>query len=113
LKKSKNISEDKARETAERVMSFFGFEDAIIDNILASRDRDIFYMLESVGILKTLKEEVTVKRGHIWRIHYWLLNKEKIFEWAEGEKKEKKEATLQEVYESINDEVWHKHSEEM
>ena len=43
------------------VMDFFGYEERILDNRLTPRDRDIFYMLEGLGLLKTEMEEKIVE----------------------------------------------------
>ena len=71
---------DWVENIARFIMDFFGYEDRILDNRLTPRDRDIFYMLEGVDILKTEMEEASIQKGKIWRIHYWVLNKERISE---------------------------------
>lgn len=58
---------------AEYVLSFFGYESEVIDNRLDPDDRDVFYMLEEAGLLSTRQEEVFIKKGKLWRIHYWIL----------------------------------------
>ena len=63
-------------------MSFFGFTDQVIDNRLTSEDRDVFYMLEEEGFLTTRQEEVHLKKGKLWRIHYWILKKDQILRLA-------------------------------
>ena len=65
-------------QIASFVMDFFGYEDRILDNTLTPRDRDIFYMLEGMGLLKTEMEEATIQKGKVWRIHYWILNHDRI-----------------------------------
>lgn len=101
---------EEIHELAKYVMDFFGFEDAIIDNILEPHDRDVFYMLEEERILSTERDEVAVQRGKIWRIHYWILNKREILRLAEehetGPVGEKKAPCS--IYEEIDDEVWKK-----
>jgi len=67
-------------QIAQFVMDFFGYEERILDNRLTPRDRDIFYMLEGMDLLRTEMEEATIQKGKIWRIHYWILNKDKILE---------------------------------
>ena len=91
-----NWEEDEIKEIAEMVISFFGFEDAMIDNLLKPKDRDIFYKLENEGILKTFEEEVQIQKGKLWRIHYWMLNKPRIFKLAEGPDKEEKQKQREE-----------------
>ncbi|GEM_PF-2483304 len=81
------------KNLAETVMNFFGFGERIIDNVLDSEERDIFYMFEDAGILKTEREEVSLWNGKNWRINYWVLNKDKIYESVDKfeEDKQKKE----------------------
>ena len=73
-----------ALEMADHVLNFFGFGERIIDNMLRTDDRDIFYMLEDLGILKTEREETTLYDGREWRIHYWIFRKERIAELLRG-----------------------------
>ncbi len=69
------LEEDVAEEMAQHVLNFFGFGERIIDNMLRTEDRDIFYMLEDLGILKTEREETTLYDGREWRINYWSIKK--------------------------------------
>ena len=64
-----------AMEMADHVLNFFGYGERIIDNMLRTDDRDIFYMLEDLGILKTEREETTLYDGREWRINYWTMKK--------------------------------------
>ena len=77
-------SED-ARTIAAHVLNFFGFNERIIDNVLEPDDRDTFYMLEDSGILETERDETTLYDGREWRIHYWMIRKERIVELAREE----------------------------
>ena len=72
------LSEDEAYDVAYCVLNFFGYSDRIIDNVLESGDRSIFYELEDIGILSTEREETTLYDGREWRIHYWLFRHDKI-----------------------------------
>ncbi|MBN1390001.1 MAG: hypothetical protein JXA22_05105 [Candidatus Thermoplasmatota archaeon] len=97
---------------AEFVMDFFGYEDRILDNTLTPRDRDVFYMLEGMGLLKTEMEEATIQKGKIWRIHYWILNTEKIRSLVQDSvdletDEENKEESL--VYENLSENIWKQH----
>lgn len=103
-----NWSEGDTKEAAELVLSFFGFEDSIIDNLLKPKDRDIFYKLETEGLLKTFEEEVQIQKGKLWRIHYWMLNKPRIMKLAKGPDEVKKQ-TIGEFYDSMSDDIWHDH----
>ena len=72
------MDEKTARNIAERILNFFGYDDRIYDNILTPQERDVFNMLESVGLLSTTSEELTLYNGKEWRIYYWILNGDKI-----------------------------------
>jgi len=67
-----------ARPTARLVLGYFGADDSVLDNKLSSEDRDRFYALEEEGLLTSEEEDATVSRGKTWRIHYWLLKKDRI-----------------------------------
>lgn len=93
------------------ILNFFGYYDSIIDNILRSDDRDIFYMLEEEGIVATEREEITLIRGKIWRIHYWVLKKDKIIALANMEHHHKEKSEEYIDYEKIYEEIdWEKRS---
>jgi uridine phosphorylase len=95
------------------VMDFFGYEERILDNRLTPRDRDIFYMLEGMGLLKTEMEEATIQKGKVWRIHYWILNTEKIANLVKiPEAVEEPENSQSEgkVYENLSESQWDMHS---
>jgi hypothetical protein len=85
LKKTmgKKMDEAEIDRIAEFVMGLFGFDMSVIDNMLSTSDRDVFYMLEEARLLRTTRDEVTIAKGKIWRIHYWILNEEKIIELNE------------------------------
>src|SRR3989475_12695306 len=74
----RGMPEEDLRALADYLMSFFGFETEAIDNNLDVADRDEFYMLEEEGLLTTRQEEVMIKKGKMWRIHYWILRVERI-----------------------------------
>ena len=104
----RGISEEHIEKLAEYIMNFFGFNDYVEDNKLKTKDRDVFYMLEEEGFLTTSREEVTLQKGKVWRIHYWKLKKKQILKYAEGEEEEEKEDEYS-VYEDLEDDVWHRH----
>ncbi len=72
------VAPELARPIARRVLEYFGHEDTVLDNKLSSEDRDRFYQLEEEGLLTSEEEDATVSRGKTWRIHYWLLKKDRI-----------------------------------
>ena len=103
----RRLSLEEAMMTAEHVLNFFGYGDRIIDNMLEPEDRDTFYILEDLGLLKTEREETTLWDGREWRIHYWLLNRERIVELAtQGKKVEEKEETIEDVYKELPEDIW-------
>lgn len=108
----KGMSPEDIEKLAEYLMSFFGFTDEVIDNRLTSEDRDVFYMLEEEGFLTTTQEEVHLKKGKLWRIHYWILKKDQILRLARREeKKQKSKDECSAVYDEISEEVWTNHRE--
>jgi hypothetical protein len=108
----KGMSDDDIKKLAEYVMSFFGFEGEVIDNRLTSEDRDVFYMLEEEGFLTTTQEEVHLKKGKLWRIHYWILKKDQIIRLAHQEKVNLKGTDeMSDMYEQMGDDIWKDHRE--
>jgi hypothetical protein len=69
-------------------MDIFGYDDRIIDNVLEQKERKLFYLLQENGLLDTERDEIFLYNGRTWRIHYWLLQKNTIFHYAN--KKEEK-----------------------
>jgi hypothetical protein len=103
----KGMSDEDIKKLAEYLLSFFGYTDEVIDNRLTSEDRDVFYMLEEEGFLTTTQEEVHLKKGKLWRIHYWILKKDQILRLAKKEEashQTKDEASA--VYDDISEDVW-------
>jgi len=103
----KGFPDDNINNLADYLMNFFGYNEYVIDNVLNSEDRDVFYMLEDEGLLKTSHEEISLLKGKMWRIHYWILKKKDILEYARGTPE--KAAIVDEsssVYANLDDEVW-------
>ncbi len=108
--KKSEMSDTELKKLAEYVMSFFGYTDEVIDNRLTPGDRDVFYMLEEEGLVTTTHEEVLLKKGKLWRIHYWILKKDQIIRLAGMDEKEvPKMENVVDVYEEISDEQWARH----
>ncbi|MCK5290517.1 MAG: hypothetical protein KAR39_00680 [Thermoplasmata archaeon] len=101
----KGMPEKEVVALAEYIISFFGFTEEVIDNRLDVDDRDVFYMLEEEGLLTTRQEEIHIKRGKLWRIHYWVLRTEFIKRLAHEEVGDV-EIDHQLLYSSISEEVW-------
>ena len=107
----KGMSKENINKLAEYLMNFFGFDDYVSDNKLNAKDRDVFYMLEEEGLLHTLRDEVTIQKGKVWRIHYWVLRKEDILKLAKLEPIEDDDDDEFKIYDDISDDVWHNHHE--
>jgi hypothetical protein len=101
----KGMKKEEIKKLAQYVMNFFGFEDTISDNLLKAKDRDVFYTLQDVGILTTFQDQITIKKGKIWRIHYWVLKKDEILRLA-NLKDEKKIEEGYTIYNEISNDVW-------
>jgi hypothetical protein len=93
------------RTLADYLMSFFGFETEAIDNNLDPSDRDVFYMLEEEGLLTTRQEEVLIRKGKMWRIHYWILRVERIKQLAKTLHATAAVDTFA-VYNDLPDDIW-------
>ncbi len=94
----KGMSEKDVEDLCDFILSFFGYEDYVLDNVLSASERDVFYNLEEYGILTTFREEINIIKGKAWRINQWYLDKEKIHKLAEDKKDENKEKN---IYDSI------------
>jgi len=81
----KGMDKNEIYELTEYVLSFFGFDDYLVDNILTPLDRDIFYYLEECGIFKAESMEVNLLKGRQWRIHFWTYRKDNIQKIIETE----------------------------
>lgn len=65
-------------DLSDFVLSFFGYEDYVLDNVLSSAERDVFYNLEEYGFLEPYREEVSIIKGKSWRVNQWRFKKENI-----------------------------------
>ncbi|MDP8012167.1 MAG: DUF6015 family protein [Thermoplasmata archaeon] len=81
----KGMDKSEIYELTEYVLSFFGFDDYLVDNILTPLDRDIFYYLEECGIFKAESMEINLLKGRQWRIHFWTYRKDNIQKIIETE----------------------------
>ena len=99
------VPPDGARHVARVVLNYFGLDDSVLDNKVASEDRDHFYRLEEEGLLSSEEEDATVSRGKTWRIHYWLLKKDRIREVGQS-RDQPVEPTADAVYRAIDNSAW-------
>jgi len=101
----RGMSEEDISALADYLISFFGFDTEVIDNRLDVDDRDVFYMLEEAGLLTTRQEEVHIKKGKLWRIHYWVLRTARIKDLASRASNRRDEAVFG-VYDGLPEEAW-------
>ncbi len=101
----KGMDKGEIKKLAVYVMNFFGFDDTISDNLLKAKDRDVFYTLQDVGLLTTFQDQITIKKGKIWRIHYWVLKKKDIIRLANLKDEVKQEEDYA-IYSEISNDVW-------
>ena len=94
----KGMAHGDIEELCDFVLSFFGYEDYVLDNVLSAPERDVFYNLEEYGFLETHREEINIIKGRTWRINQWKYRKENIFKIAEEVEVEKVE---EDIYDSI------------
>jgi len=89
-------------ELCDFVLSFFGYEDYVLDNVLSAPERDVFYNLEEYGFLETHREEVNIVKGRSWRINQWVYNKENIYN---ASKVKTSQQAPEDIYEQIFKEI--------
>ena len=102
----RGVPAEETERIAAYLMNFFGFGDYVIDNMLNSDDRDVFYMLEEEEILTTAREEITLYKGKVWRVHYWVLKKRSILAHARDDEDSKKGDPEASVYAELDSDVW-------
>ncbi len=94
----KGMGQGDIEELCDFVLSFFGYDDYVLDNVLSAPERDVFYNLEEYGFLETHREEINIVKGRSWRINQWTYNKDKIIRIAD---KIEEEAPEEDVYDEI------------
>ncbi len=97
---------EEARPTARMVLGYFGPDESVLDNALASEDRDRFYWLEDEGLITSQEEDATVAQGRSWRIHYWILQKARIRELLAPPIAGRTTSAAEAVYQSIGERDW-------
>ncbi len=114
LLKHYNISFDESKNIAELLLDIFGFENRILDNILSTKIRKLFYLLQEESILTTQHERGTITDGKLWDLYYWVINKEIIFQYANGKKTKKifsliphKESKKFSFYDKLSNSIWY------
>ena len=109
------IDIEKARKNAGFVLDIFGYTDRVIDNVLNTEDRQLFYILEEEKMLATDHEDTILYDGREWRTHYWVLKKNTILKYAKDENKIMRNVISDKpvqdisgicIYDSLSDETW-------
>ncbi len=108
--KDTSMEPTRAEDMAEKVMNLFGYDKTITDNLLSPRERDAFYKLEDLDILRTEEETTNLPSGKKWRIHYWILNEDRVREILEENSEIEEEEEEKTVYDDLSDEVWERGS---
>ena len=114
LKESLHLNQICAKRYAMKFLDLFGFDDRIIDNILDQPDRQLFYLLETKGIVGTHREEIILYNGKKWRIRYWSINKKVLHRLASTYINKSKKQILHHtsqisnevMYRELSQEVW-------
>ena len=105
-----------AKHIATFIMEIFGYETRIIDNILSTDKRQIFYMLEGENILTTSREQTRLYDGRAWMIHYWSLNTSLIIRYSnkgmvstfkKNSLEENKKRNPSNIYNTLSEEKWY------
>ena len=102
----KGMEKEQIRRLAAYIMNFFGFSDSISDNLLKAKERDVFYILQDVGILTTYQDQISIKKGRIWRIHYWVLKKRDILRLANQKPDNDRGNEYTKIYNELPTDVW-------
>ncbi len=102
----RDIGKEEADEIAEKLMSLFGYDTTITDNLLCKDERDFFYLLEEFDIVTAEEETAILPSGKRWRIHYWRLKENKIRSLLEEEESHTPVPEERSVYDDLSDKVW-------
>lgn len=109
------LAREGARDLAQQVMNFFGYDDRFPDNFLRAEDRDLFNTMEELGLVTVEAEDTTLMSGKFWRVYYWTLNYGRIHALvAEAHKKEvpepegPKPSAEESLYDSVPDDIWNR-----
>jgi len=97
-----------ALQIAEYLLSFFGYDDAIIENYFEDDDRQILYQLEEFELIRFEKIEHPIIReifSKQWVTSNVVLNYSKIFEMA-NKGQIAIEENAENIYEKLPEEAW-------
>ena len=101
---SKGMPQSDVEELCDFVLSFFGYEDYVLDNVLSSAERDVFYNLEEYGFLEPYKEEISIVKGKTWRINQWRFKRDIISKVvSDNDPVTENEDAYEEIFKQIGD----------
>ena len=110
VKNKLKLPHEKAEKIAKFVMDTFGYESRIIDNILTTEERQLFYMLEAEGFLSTGRERTRLHDGREWMTHYWQLCYTQIYDYANNHNIKqiivKAPSPKTTIYSSLSEDLW-------
>lgn len=98
----KGMAKNDVEELCDFILSFFGYDDYVLDNVLSAPERDVFYNLEEYGFLEPHREEVNIIKGKSWRINQWKYKKNNIYKVAEEQIVEEEDVN---IYDEIFKEI--------
>jgi len=101
IAKKLKLAEPEAEDLADRVLSYFGFTNVIIDNVLEPGDRKLFYKLHDAGLLHSYGESLVLQNGRTWRIFYWEISDNELRDVLRRKKKH-----VDSTYSSLPAEYW-------
>jgi hypothetical protein len=108
------LNKQKAKKIAEFIMDVFGYETRIVDNILKTDERQIFYMLEAEGFMTTERETNRLCDGREWMTHYWELRNTAILYHTHHQPAKRTKRKIvpvikkepQSIYSSVTEDMW-------
>lgn len=104
-----DLSKPEIKNLSSILISRFGYSGRILDNCISTEERKYFNAAEEMGLVIRNTEDGKFRKEKPWRVFYWILNKTKIHEMKDF-KIETENNTYQELYSSISEEDWEKHS---
>ncbi len=110
--KGLDMAKDDAVDIAEYLLGFFGYGTEIIDNMLENYDRDIFYSMEEIGIVDTVKTVETLYNGKTWRLNKWRIRNDNIERLIAQDKKPiREDENIEDFYSKLFRDLENKESE--
>ncbi|MBD3262803.1 hypothetical protein GF374_00295 [Candidatus Woesearchaeota archaeon] len=103
------LNEEVIDDYAQVFVDYFGYNNYCLDNRLDNYDRDIFYDLEDLNLLKqNRKEKLQLAEGKTWTICSWEPNYKKITELVNNSVAKKDIDPTRKMYGNLDDNVWNR-----